>query len=148
MQGGRRWQETVWTSWSYCSREAWTETWTFCARRCGCGHGRQRGRRVLAGVPALVARQGLGGCQLVTSDANRGVRDAIVTVFAGASWQRCRTHFITNLPKGDKAQDRRGGPLPEPACGGQTIPDARFSDLRQSVAGGPDRTTEYLGIGV
>ena len=25
------------------------------------------------------------------------VRDAIATVFAGTSWQRCRTHFMTNL---------------------------------------------------
>ena len=31
------------------------------------------------------------------SDAHRGLRDAIATVFAGASWQRCRTHFMTNL---------------------------------------------------
>ena len=27
----------------------------------------------------------------------RLVSDAIATVFAGASWQRCRTHFMTNL---------------------------------------------------
>ena len=31
------------------------------------------------------------------SDAHRGLRDAIATAFAGASWQRCRTHFMTNL---------------------------------------------------
>ena len=35
--------------------------------------------------------------ELVISDAHRGLRDAIATVFAGASWQRCRTHFMTNL---------------------------------------------------
>ena len=34
---------------------------------------------------------------LVTSDAHRGLKDAIATVFAGASWQRCRTHCMTNL---------------------------------------------------
>ena len=34
---------------------------------------------------------------MVTSDAHRGLREAIATVFAGASWQRCRTHFMTNL---------------------------------------------------
>ena len=28
---------------------------------------------------------------------HRGLTDAIATVFAGASWQRCRTHFMTNL---------------------------------------------------
>ncbi len=35
--------------------------------------------------------------ELVTSDAHQGLRDAIATVFSGASWQRCRTHFMTNL---------------------------------------------------
>ena len=37
------------------------------------------------------------GVQLVTSDAHLGLRDAIATVFASASWQRCRTHFMTSL---------------------------------------------------
>ena len=45
---------------------------------------------------SLVAR-GLSGVQLVTSDAHQGLKEAIATVFAGASWQRCRTHFMTNL---------------------------------------------------
>ena len=44
-----------------------------------------------------VAERGLSGVELVTSDAHRGLRDAIATVFGGASWQRCRTHFMTNL---------------------------------------------------
>ena len=50
----------------------------------------------LAFLRSLVAR-GLRGVQLVTSDAHQGLRDAIATVFAGAAWQRCRTHFMTNL---------------------------------------------------
>ncbi len=50
----------------------------------------------LAFLRSLSAR-GLGGVELVTSDAHLGLRDAIATVFAGASWQRCRTHFMTNL---------------------------------------------------
>ena len=50
----------------------------------------------LAFLRSLSVR-GLEGVQLVTSDAHRGLRDAIATVFAGASWQRCRTHFMTNL---------------------------------------------------
>ena len=33
----------------------------------------------------------------MTSEAHRGLKDAIATVFAGASWQRCRTRFMTNL---------------------------------------------------
>ena len=34
---------------------------------------------------------------LVISDAHRGLTDAIARVFTGASQQRCRTHFMTNL---------------------------------------------------
>lgn len=44
----------------------------------------------------LVAR-GLSGVELVTSDAHAGLTDAIANVFAGASWQRCRRHFMANL---------------------------------------------------
>ena len=50
----------------------------------------------LAFLRSLSAR-GLRGVELVTSDAHLGLRDAIATVFAGSSWQRCRTHFMTNL---------------------------------------------------
>ena len=45
---------------------------------------------------ALSAR-GLSGVELVVSDAHQGLRGAIAAVFGGASWQRCRTHFMTNL---------------------------------------------------
>jgi putative transposase len=44
----------------------------------------------------LVAR-GLSGVELVISDAHGGIKAAIATVFDGASWQRCRTHFMANL---------------------------------------------------
>jgi putative transposase len=44
----------------------------------------------------LVAR-GLSGVKLVTSDAHRGLKEAIGAVLDGASWQRCRTHFMRNL---------------------------------------------------
>jgi putative transposase len=50
----------------------------------------------LAFLRSLVAR-GLSGVQLVTSDAHGGLKAAIAAVFAGSSWQRCRTHFMTNL---------------------------------------------------
>lgn len=50
----------------------------------------------LSFLRSLVAR-GLSEVQLVTSDAHQGLKDAIATVFAGATWQRCRTHFMTNL---------------------------------------------------
>jgi putative transposase len=51
----------------------------------------------------LVAR-GLAGVQLVTSDSHQGLKGAIAAVLQGASWQRCRTHFMRNalclVPKG------------------------------------------------
>jgi len=50
----------------------------------------------LAFLRGLAAR-GLRGVQLVTSDAHQGLKDAIAAVFTGASWQRCRTHFMSNL---------------------------------------------------
>ena len=42
---------------------------------------------------SLVAR-GLSGVRLVTSDAHRGLKGAIQAVLQGASWQRCRVHFM------------------------------------------------------
>lgn len=44
----------------------------------------------------LVAR-GLSGVQLVISDAHEGIKTAVAAVLPGASWQRCRTHFMRNL---------------------------------------------------
>ena len=44
----------------------------------------------------LTAR-GLSGVALVTSDAHRGLVDAIGATLPGAGWQRCRTHYAANL---------------------------------------------------
>jgi len=44
----------------------------------------------------LVAR-GLSGVRLVISDDHAGLVQAISAALPGASWQRCRTHFIRNL---------------------------------------------------
>jgi putative transposase len=44
---------------------------------------------------SLVAR-GLSGVRLVTSDAHRGLKGAVEAVLVGASWQRCRVHFMRN----------------------------------------------------
>jgi putative transposase len=44
----------------------------------------------------LVAR-GLSGVRLVTSDAHRGLVEAIAANLPGAAWQRCRTHYSANL---------------------------------------------------
>jgi len=43
----------------------------------------------------LLAR-GLSGVQLVISDAHEGLKGAIAAVLQGASWQRCRVHFVRN----------------------------------------------------
>jgi transposase-like protein len=50
----------------------------------------------LAFLRNLVAR-GLTGVQLVTSHAHPGLVDALQATLPGASWQRCRTHFMRNL---------------------------------------------------
>ena len=41
--------------------------------------------------------RGLAGVQLVISDSHRGLTNAIATTLAGASWQRCRVHFMRNV---------------------------------------------------
>ncbi len=60
----------------------------------------------LAFLRSLVAR-GLTGVQLVISDAHSGLKAALEAVFHGASWQRCRVHFMRNvlalIPKAEKA---------------------------------------------
>lgn len=53
---------------------------------------------------SLKAR-GLGGVQLVISDAHEGLKSAIAAILIGVSWQRCRVHFLRNVlaqvPKGN-----------------------------------------------
>jgi transposase-like protein len=55
---------------------------------------------------SLLAR-GLQGVQLVVSDAHEGLKAAVAQVLAGATWQRCRVHFMRNLlariPHADKS---------------------------------------------
>jgi putative transposase len=41
--------------------------------------------------------RGLEGVQLVISDHHLGLKSAIAAVFIGASWQRCRVHFMRNV---------------------------------------------------
>ena len=54
-----------------------------------------------------LVRRGLKGVQLVISDAHEGLKAAISQVLTGASWQRCRVHFMRNVlshvPQGDKS---------------------------------------------
>lgn len=50
-------------------------------------------RAFLSGLTA----RGLAGVQLVISDDHRGLTKAVDALLPGASWQRCRTHFMRNL---------------------------------------------------
>lgn len=47
-------------------------------------------------VTGLKAR-GLSGVHLVVSDAHSGLKAAVTQQFHGATWQRCRAHFMRNL---------------------------------------------------
>lgn len=53
---------------------------------------------------SLKARK-LAAVQMVISDAHAGLKHAFAAVFIGASWQRCRAHFMRNVfavvPKGN-----------------------------------------------
>jgi transposase-like protein len=44
-----------------------------------------------------LTERGLAGVELVVSDDHRGLTNAIDALLPGASWQRCRTHFMRNL---------------------------------------------------
>jgi putative transposase len=44
-----------------------------------------------------LVKRGLTGVRLVISDAHEGLKQAITTVLSGATWQRCRVHFMRNL---------------------------------------------------
>ena len=53
-----------------------------------------------------LARRGLRGVKLVTSDAHEGLKAAVTKVL-GATWQRCRVHFMRNaLAYAGKTQRR------------------------------------------
>ena len=71
----------------------------------------REGRREILGVDVITCEdesgwgsflrslkeRGARGVQLVISDAHSGLKKAIASVFPGASWQRCRVHFLKNL---------------------------------------------------
>lgn len=57
---------------------------------------REDGAGWLDFLRSLKAR-GLLGVALITSDAHPGLKDAIAATFPGATWDRCRTHFMRNL---------------------------------------------------
>lgn len=45
---------------------------------------------------SLLAR-GSGGVKLVISDAHQGLKKALASCFTGASWWRCKVHFLRDL---------------------------------------------------
>ncbi|MGK0276399.1 MAG: putative transposase [Ilumatobacter sp.] len=58
-------------------------------------------------LPSLKTRR-LSGVRLVISDAHAGLKASIRKIMLGASWQRCRVHYVRNLvavvPKGSQDQ--------------------------------------------
>ena len=73
-----------------------------------------------------MARERAREVELVTSDAHQGRKDAIATIFAGASWQRCRTHCMTNL--------LTRGPAPCPTVGGDHGEDGLPAEVQAQHA--------------
>ncbi|MBJ7594313.1 MAG: transposase, partial [Candidatus Dormibacteraeota bacterium] len=70
---------------------------------------REDGAAWTAFLRSLVAR-GLSGVELVISDAHEGLKEAIGAVLVGATWQRCRTHFMLDVSL--SAMERPAGSLP------------------------------------
>jgi transposase-like protein len=102
-----------------------------------------------------LVQRGLQGVQLVTSDAHEGLKAAIAQVLSGASWQRCRVHFMRNLlshvPRGDQsivtaalrtiyAQPTRKPP--GASCGQSTTP-WRLAGPRRRKCSSKRRTTSW-----
>ena len=50
-----------------------------------------------SGFLESLVRRGLGGVELVVSDAHSGLRAAIRRVLNGTTWQRCTVHFLRNV---------------------------------------------------
>ena len=56
------------------------------------------GHPLLAGLPEVVDHPGSSAAGWnCLPPAHQGLKSAIAAVFAVASWQRCRTHFMANL---------------------------------------------------
>ena len=107
----------------------------------------------------LVAR-GLAGVQLVVSDAHEGLKAALSAVLYGASWQRCRVHFVRNalalVPKSAQqlvaATIRTVFAQPEPEMARQTwrqVADgfrARYPKLAALLDGAEVDVLAYLAF--
>jgi putative transposase len=112
----------------------------------------------LAFLRDLTAR-GLTGVALVTSDAHRGLVEAIGAALPGAAWQRCRTHWACKESScrrvggglwncnGGKERGRGGEPLPG---GHWDVADLlkHHGDLAGRGAEGAPADLEQLGEGL
>jgi transposase-like protein len=67
-----------------------------------------------------LVKRGLRGVKLVISDAHEGLRKALGAVLSGASWQRCRVHFMRNLLATIPHSARPGGQGPREAVRART----------------------------
>jgi putative transposase len=100
----------------------------------------------LSFLRGLVAR-GLSGVRLVTSDAHEGLKAAIAAVLHGASWQRCRVHWLRNamalVPK--TAQQMVGATIrtvfTQPDAAGTT---EQWERVAESFRGRFDRVAELM----
>jgi len=77
-----------------------------------------------------LARRGLRGVKLVISDAHEGLKGAIAKVL-GASWQRCRVHFMRNALAHANKNGRRVVSAFIATAFAQGSPDAAGKQWRQ-----------------
>jgi len=77
-----------------------------------------------------LARRGLRGVKLVISDAHEGLKGAVAKVL-GASWQRCRVHFMRNALAHANKNGRRVVSAFIATAFAQLTPDAAGKQWRQ-----------------
>ena len=51
------------------------------------------------GLFESLKERGLGVHDLVISDGNTGIREAVLKCFSGSAWQYCHVHFMRNIMK-------------------------------------------------
>jgi len=50
--------------------------------------------------------RGVGGVEMLISDAHQGIRNALTRYLSGVAWQRCRVHFMRNALAGVGKKDK------------------------------------------
>jgi transposase-like protein len=105
-------------------------------------------------------RRGLKDVRLVTSDAHEGLKAAIHGALTGATWQRCRVHFmrnvLANIPKASKqvvaAAIRTIFAQPDREAAGQQLQEvakamqSRWSRAAETVAAAEDDVLAYMAF--